>query len=95
MTGDILYSKLRTLSHSQRLDIEAWVVNSVKINMISKMDRQLEGEGKTNLKRLFLVPLFNISELEKRVKEQAPEIATIFYRELMDVVEKAEKNLEK
>jgi hypothetical protein len=91
ITGDLLYTQLKKLTPSQRLDVEGWVVNSVKLNMISKMDYMLEGEGKINLRRLFLVPLFRISELEKRVNEQAPEIKTIFYKELSKVVEKAEK----
>ena len=93
MTGDYFLSLQKSLDPVKRLDVESWVINTVKLSMISKLDVKLEAEGKTNLRKLFLVPIFRISELEKRVIEQAPEIKTIFYRELMIAVEKAEKQL--
>jgi len=81
------------LSSKDREDIESWIVNSVKLKMILKMDHILEQDGKINLRKLFLVPIFKISELQKRVAEHAPELRTFFYKELMVVIEKAEKRL--
>lgn len=70
-------------------DLEAWVVNTLKVKMISKLDNLLEREGRENARRLLLVPIFSISEMSKRIKEQAPEMKTFYYRELMDILEKA------
>lgn len=67
-------------------DLETWVVNSVKVKMVTKMDNYLEREGRINLRKLFLVPIFSISELEKRVKETAPEMKTVFYKELSETI---------
>lgn len=74
-------------------EVETWIVNSVKVKMIERMDKLLETDGKVNARKLFLVPVFNISELTKRVEEQAPELKTIFYKELMATVGEAEKRL--
>jgi len=63
-------------------EIETWVVNSVKVKMINKLDKLCETEGKINARKLFLVPIFNISDMAKRVEKQAPELKTLFYREL-------------
>jgi hypothetical protein len=86
MTSDYLLSKLDKVTPSQKMNIEAWVVNSVKLNMIVKMDKMLERQGRENLRKLFLVPIFSISEIEKRVKEHAPELKTIFYKELSKTI---------
>lgn len=74
-------------------EIETWIVNSVKVKMIKKMDNLLETEGKVNARKLFLVPIFNIEELAKRVQEQAPELKTLFYKELTVTISEAEQKL--
>ena len=63
-------------------EVEVWVVNSVKVAMIKRLDLLLEGEGRLNARKLFLTPEFTISGLKKRVEEQAQEIKTLFFREL-------------
>lgn len=72
-------------------EVEAWVVNSVKVNMIKKLDNLLEKEGQINSRQLFLVPLFTIPELIKRVEENAPEMKTLFYKELNETMREMEK----
>lgn len=74
------------LSFTEKRDVETWVVNSVKVKMVTKMDKFLEREGRINLRKLFLVPIFSISEMEKRVKETAPEMKTVFYKELSETI---------
>lgn len=74
-------------------EIETWIVNSVKVKMIKKMDELLETEGKVNARKLFLVPIFNIEEMAKRVQSQAPEIKTMFYKELSITLSEAERKL--
>ena len=74
-------------------EVETWIVNGVKVKMIKKMDDVLESEGKMNARKLFLVPIFNISELSKRVQEQAPELKNYFLKELMITVNEAETKM--
>lgn len=74
-------------------EVEVWVVNSVKVAMIRKLDKLLDSEGKLNARKLFLTPEFSISGLKKRVDEQAPEISTLFFRELVSACEAVEKRL--
>ncbi len=74
-------------------EVETWIVNSVKVKMIKKMDILLETEGKVNARKLFLVPIFDIPQMAKRVQEQAPELKTLFYKELMVTIHEAEKRL--
>jgi hypothetical protein len=74
-------------------EVEVWVVNSVKVAMIKRLDLLLEGEGRLNARKLFLTPEFTISGLKKRVEEQAPEIKTLFFRELVSACEEVEKRL--
>ncbi|MBI3380267.1 hypothetical protein HY029_05945 [Candidatus Gottesmanbacteria bacterium] len=74
-------------------EVETWIVNSVKVKMIKKMDTLLETEGKINTRKLFLVPIFNISDMKKRVEEQAPELKTLFYKELLSTLSEAEGRL--
>ncbi len=74
-------------------EVETWVVNSVKVKMITQMDKLLETEGKVNARKLFLVPIFKIDEMTKRVQEQAPELKTIFYKELLSTLSEAEQRL--
>lgn len=76
-----------------RQEVELWVVNSVKVKMIKKMDNLCDTEGKVNARKLFLVPVSNISELSKRVQEMAPELKTLFYKELSSTIGEAEKRL--
>lgn len=84
-------SILNRLNPVVRQEVEAWVVNSVKVKMIKKMDNLCETEGKMNARKLFLVPVFNISDLTKRVVEQAPELKTFFYKELTEILNDAQK----
>lgn len=69
------------------------MVNSVKVKIITQMDKLLETEGKVNVRKLFLVPIFNIEELSKRVETQAPELKTLFYKELLSTISEAEQRL--
>ncbi len=88
--SDSILSRLNT---QIAREVETWVVNSVKVKMITKMDSLLETEGKMNVRKLFLVPIFNIEEMAKRVQEQAPELKTLFYKELLVTLSEAEQRL--
>lgn len=74
-------------------DIEAWVVNSVKAKMIIKLDCLLDCEGRNNARKLFLVPIFTIAGLIERVEEQAPEMRTLFFRELAKMTDETERRV--
>ena len=80
---------LSALSPSARKDVESWVVNTVKIKLIKKFEQILEMEGKSNLRELFLVPVFTIKELTLRVTENAPELLTVYYKELFSALDEA------
>lgn len=86
-------SILSTLNPKIAREVETWIVNSVKVKMIKKMDNLLETDGKVNARKLFLVPIFNIEEMAKRVQSKAPEIKTMFYKELSKLIEEAEKRM--
>lgn len=86
-------SILARLNPAIQQEVETWVVNSVKVKMIKKMDTLVETEGKMNARKLFLVPIFNISDMKKRVEEQAPELKTIFYKELTEIINEANNRL--
>lgn len=86
-------SVLSKLNPVIRQEVETWVVNSIKVKMITKMDKLLETEGKVNTRKLFLVPIFNIEEMTKRVETQAPELKTLFYKELLSTLSEAEQRL--
>ena len=77
---------LASLSPALRLEVESWVVNSVKVKMIKKLDNLLEDEGRANARKLFLVPVFTISQMTKRIEESAPEMKTFFYQELLSTL---------
>lgn len=86
----ISYSKLENLPESAQREVEVWVVNSVKLNLLKNLDSILDGDGKRNLRDLFLVPLFTIQELSQRVYEIAPELKTLYIKELVTQISKAE-----
>lgn len=86
-------SILTRLNPQIKREVETWVVNSVKVKMIKKMDTLVDTEGKMNARRLFLVPIFNIVDMKKRVEEQAPELKTLFYKELLTTLSEAEGRL--
>lgn len=75
------------------LEVESFVVNSLKVKMIKKLDNLLEAPGQMNARKLFLVPVFTIKELTLKVEKEAPEIKTLFYKELFTVMADAEKQL--
>ncbi len=85
--------KISSLSPSLQREIESWVVNSLKVKMIKKLDNLLETEGKVNARKLFLAPVFTVTELIKRVEQQAPEMKTFFFRELIRTISEAEKKI--
>lgn len=91
--GEILTKKLATSDPSSRFDLEAWVVNTVKLKMIKNLEDRLELGGRLNLRRLFLAPIFTIPNLIKTVEEKAPEIKVIFFKELASAVEQIENKL--
>ena len=80
---------LSQLKPAARKDIESWIVNTVKIKFIKKFEEILETPGKSNLRSLLLVPVFTIAELNQRVKENAPELLTIYYKELFEAMDEA------
>lgn len=82
-----------SLPPSLQKELEAWVVNSVKVKMIKKLDNLLETEGKVNARKLFLTPVFTILELVKKVENDAPEIKTYFFKQLSETLNEAEKRL--
>lgn len=86
-------SLLTRLNPQIAREVETWIVNSVKVKMITEMDKILETEGKMNARKLFLVPIFNIEEMAKRVQSQAPELKTLFYKELTGIIKEAEKRI--
>lgn len=71
-------------------EIEEWVVNSLKVKMIKKLDNLLEEEGKQNARKVFLVPIFSLERLIKHVNESAPEMKTYFYKELSQLIEEVQ-----
>ncbi|MBI2616548.1 hypothetical protein HYW55_00240 [Candidatus Gottesmanbacteria bacterium] len=79
------------LPASQKIAIEEWVVNSVKVKMIRKLDTLVDTTGQVNSRKLFLVPLFSIRDLMKRVDEIAPELRTFFYKELSLTISEAHR----
>jgi len=93
IVGNTLFKQLRNVSPTDRKDLEAWVVNKVKVEMIRKLDNLLSSEGKTTTRKLFLVPIFQIKELTSRIEELAPEMKTLYYKELINTVAEAEKRL--
>ncbi|OGG05672.1 hypothetical protein A3D05_00995 [Candidatus Gottesmanbacteria bacterium RIFCSPHIGHO2_02_FULL_40_24] len=91
--GEKLQSELDKMPPHSRKELESWIVNSVKINLIKKFEQILEIEGKSNLRKLLLVPVFTVSELTVRIKENAPELLTLFYKELFTVYDDASRRL--
>lgn len=82
-----------SLSPLVRREIEAWVVNSLKVKMIRKLDNLVETPGRINARKLFLVPIFTVAELAKRIEESAPELKTIFFKELTEIISEAERKM--
>ncbi|OGF99760.1 hypothetical protein A2Y99_01770 [Candidatus Gottesmanbacteria bacterium RBG_13_37_7] len=91
--GNIVGAKLNSLSPLVKKDLEAFIINTVKVKMIKKMDNLLEKEGCLNARKLFLIPVFTIEEIIKRVDTTAPEMRTLFYRELIEIVEDVERKI--
>lgn len=88
---DSLFDSFTDLPSKRRLAVEEWVVNSVKVKMIRKLDVLVDTAGKINSRKLFLVPLFTIDQLCNRVDGVAPELRTLFYKELSGVVLEAKR----
>lgn len=86
-----LFDSFTGLPSKRRIAVEEWVVNSVKVKMIRKLDVFVDTTGKINSRKLFLVPLFTIVQLCQRVDETGPELRTLFYKELSDAVLEAKK----
>ncbi len=93
LNDQIVGAKLTSLDPLVRKEIEEWVVNTVKVKMIKKLENSLEVEGKANLRKLFLVPIFSIREFKDWVTDKAPEIKTPFFKELIGAIEEVEKRL--
>lgn len=79
-------ANLSQLAPQLRAEVETWVVNTLKVKMIKQLDGVLETEGKLNARKLFLVPIFTISEMIKKVEEEAPELKTIVFKELNTIL---------
>ena len=93
IAGELLFQQLAHNNPSALRDLEAWVVNTVKLAMIKKLDNYLEADGRTLSRKLFLVPIFSVANFTKRIEEFAPELKTLYYKELMSAVVVAEKRL--
>jgi hypothetical protein len=88
MDSDLVFKKS---TDTNRLELEAWVVNTVKINLLTKLESRLEGNGLNNLRKLVLVPIFEVDKMFQRIELMAPELKTIFFKELTDTLKVAEK----
>jgi hypothetical protein len=86
-----LIAKLKSTNPTHGREVESWVVNTLKVRIIKNLDGKFETEGRLNLRRLFLVPIFDIRELTKKVEEEAPEMKTYYFKELFDVLASAER----
>lgn len=89
MDADLKQIDLNKLTPKARQDIESWVVNTVKIKLIRKFEELMENEGRSNLRKLLLAPVFNIQEMSERVKTNAPELLTAYYKELFKALDEA------
>ena len=87
MTNGQFQLDLSELSSKAHSDVESWIVNTVKIKLIKKFEAALETPGRSNLRELLLVPLFTVKELTGRVKEFAPELLTVYFKELFAAVD--------
>ena len=87
--GEKLQAELSLMSAHKRRDLESFIVNTVKIKLIKRIEEILETEGKSNLRQLLLVPVFSISELSQRIASNAPELSTLFYKELFAAFDEA------
>lgn len=88
-----IFSRQPSPNYSRQQEIEQWVVNTVKLKMVNRFQRFLEKEGRVNLRKLFLAPVFTICELENRVNSYAPEMKTLFYKVMFETITQAEKKL--
>lgn len=90
-SGEKVRSTLSAVDPLTLPGVEEWVVNSVKLSLLTKIDESLVYEGKQNLRTLLLVPIFTISQMSQRIAELAPEMKTMYYRELTNQILEAEK----
>lgn len=90
----LINPKIDLLPEDTKQDLEAWVVNTVKVKLIKKLDSCLDNRGKMNLRKLFLVPVFAVADLEKRVLENGPEMRTVFYKELFEALAELESQFQ-
>ena len=88
-SGEKLQAQLNLMSETKKRDLESFIVNTVKIKLIKRFEEILEIEGKSNLRQLLLVPVFSISELSRRIAEKAPELTTLYYKELFAAFDEA------
>ena len=86
-------TSLQVTSPALKIDLEAWVVNTVKVKMLEKYSRHFDEEGVQNLRELFLTPIFEINELTDRVNGQGIELKTLFYKELMNALAEIENKI--
>ena len=96
MDSILVGQKLQTIAQTSpelKGRFEAWVVNTTKVKLLEKYAHMLEKEGQDNLRKLFLVPLFEIKEFIQRIEESAPELKTLFYRELTDTLSNLESQI--
>lgn len=93
LVGEKLKEELAHLPLSQRSEIESWIVNNLKVKILRKFESYFDQEGVKNLKELLLVPLFTVSDLSERVKTLAPELKTLYFKELVSAFEEAEERL--
>ena len=89
--GSKIALKMSQQTPQRKREIEEWIVNSLKIKIIRKLEYLLEGQGKKNLSQLFLAPVFSVEEMTQRVQTFAPEMKTFYFKELIGVYDEAEK----
>lgn len=96
MDSILVGQKLQTIAQTSpelKGRFEAWVVNTTKVKLLEKYAHLMEQEGKDNLRKLLLVPLVEIKEFVQRIEESAPELRTLFYRELTDALSNLESQI--
>lgn len=93
LLGQKLQLDLNSIPFKHRREVEEWIVNTVKIKLVRKFEAILEMEGKSNMRKLFLVPVFKITEMTERIKTTAPELLTVYFKELIGAIEEAGQRL--
>ena len=92
MLADSLVSRhLAKIPVSMQEEVEVLMVNMLKLRMIRKLETHLTREGQDKVWNVFLVPIYSLRDLTEYIEIRAPELKTIYYKELHKVVSETEK----